>query len=274
MEKQDSLNELYIENYNKEMMAKFQKLNEEYNKMASQGNYIDKNLIDNIEEKIILNEENITDIICKANNYMKKINKQTTEFNEIISEYEGYKKDCRTLLDGISKLSDMYYDLSKKTQNIELKEKLDVKEHFIDVNFITNISNFEKDIDISINDKLEKIINNNKKLYTFKMFVKECLTNEDKQIKKNICSVCFSNKINTCLNPCGHTFCLKCVDKMKKKCAICRSNFNSAIKMFILDDDNDDENKTNSEGVDNFSGFNNNLQGMNLYSNILDNSYI
>jgi hypothetical protein len=30
------------------MMAKFQKLNDKYNKMASQGNYMDKNLIDNI----------------------------------------------------------------------------------------------------------------------------------------------------------------------------------------------------------------------------------
>lgn len=63
-----------------------------------------------------------------------------------------------------------------------------------------------------------------------------------------MCSVCVTRKINTCLNPCGHTFCLVCVEKMNNKCGMCRASFISKIKMYIADDKDieDSDNETNN----------------------------
>ena len=86
-----------------------------------------------------------------------------------------------------------------------------------------------------------------------------------KKIKKNMCSICVTRKINTCLNPCGHTFCLTCVDKMNNKCGMCRASFISKIKMYIVDDyameESEDESESNETasitGIIGFDGFSN-----------------
>jgi hypothetical protein len=250
----------YLHNTNIEIMTKLEKLNEEYNKIT-EFNYINKDFTDN-------NEENITGMINGANKFMKNIKIKITELDKIISEYEGYKKDCKELIDGISKLSDIYYKLSTKTQNIDIPIKLNIRQDFIDFKFMTDIITFEKNIDISIEVKREKNKNNIKKFRNFKKLVRKCCTNEDKQFKNNMCSVCVTNKINTCLNPCGHTFCLICVDKMNNKCGMCRGNFTSKIKMFIVDDDDESDNEDNIEG---FSGFGNQFPGISLSLNSSQN---
>ena len=69
-----------------------------------------------------------------------------------------------------------------------------------------------------------------------------------------ICNICCNQKINTCLISCGHTFCLKCVEKMNNKCAMCRNTFSSKIKMFIDDmeseDENEDDNNNNNNEIE------------------------
>ena len=47
------------------------------------------------------------------------------------------------------------------------------------------------------------------------------------------CTICFQNEIAVCINPCGHTFCIQCSNKLKKKCFICNSDCKSKIKIFI-----------------------------------------
>ena len=82
---------------------------------------------------------------------------------------------------------------------------------------------------------------------------------EGRENEKNMCSVCVTRKINTCLNPCGHTFCLACVDKMNNKCGMCRASFISKIKMYIADDedadDSDNESNNVNEAQDTIGGF-------------------
>ena len=48
-----------------------------------------------------------------------------------------------------------------------------------------------------------------------------------------LCSICDINNIKICINPCGHTFCESCSDKLNKTCFICRRNADSKIKLFL-----------------------------------------
>lgn len=56
---------------------------------------------------------------------------------------------------------------------------------------------------------------------------------KDEQIDHlNICSICLTNIISYCCNPCGHTYCSGCIFKTEN-CYICRSAIISKIKIFI-----------------------------------------
>lgn len=65
-------------------------------------------------------------------------------------------------------------------------------------------------------------------------------SNEDKykdDIKKQInpdflCNICYENRCNLVLNPCGHLFCDKCFTNNEKLCFICRKPPTSCIKIF------------------------------------------
>ena len=65
-------------------------------------------------------------------------------------------------------------------------------------------------------------------------------SNEDKfkdDIKKQInpdflCNICYENRCNIVLNPCGHLFCDKCYTNNEKLCFICRNPPKSCIKIF------------------------------------------
>lgn len=46
------------------------------------------------------------------------------------------------------------------------------------------------------------------------------------------CSICAENKINICCNPCGHTYCDKCINEINN-CYLCRNEIKSFIKIYI-----------------------------------------
>ena len=56
----------------------------------------------------------------------------------------------------------------------------------------------------------------------------------DTQEVSHPCSLCYSSDIDTAINPCGHTFCSKCIDKLsEKKCPHCSIAFNSVLKIYL-----------------------------------------
>ena len=65
-------------------------------------------------------------------------------------------------------------------------------------------------------------------------------SNEDyykNEIKKEInpdylCNICYENRCNLVLNPCGHIFCDKCYSSKEKFCFICRKAPTNCIKIF------------------------------------------
>ena len=251
--------------WHKSMMAKFNQLNNQYNKVAEGENFAETDNDDKgifLDNKLDFTQENVFEIINKAKEDIKIINDKNIELNKKLIEYENAKKEATAIIESIDKISTTYYQLSTKTQYLNIINKLEIKEQLLEPEIIINISNFKSSIDVKI-DKLNHVIENNKKkIKSFKKLVSSCMYDEENEFKKNMCSVCVTRKINICLNPCGHTFCSKCIEKMNNKCSMCRGTFISKIKMFIVDEDNynssdSDTEDTNiaSEELDGFTGF-------------------
>lgn len=244
--------------WHKEMMSRFNKLNNEYNKRAEWT--FSKELVADNKDILNFDEDNVFSMIKKAKLDIKTINSNNDDLNKKLKEYEDSLKDCTNIIDTLKQMSDKYYDLSTKSQLYDIQNKLQIKQNLLDFEITENITNFENDIKVQINDVKEQIKNNKKKISDFKKLVLECMdeSEDGTSNEKNMCSVCVTRKINTCLNPCGHTFCLVCVDKMNHKCGMCRASFISKIKMYIADEDNDDESdgeEKKDEDTHDVSGF-------------------
>ena len=240
--------------WHNEMMAKFNKLNEEYSKRA-EGEFSKQNADVN-NDLLNFDQDNVFNMITRAKQDIKTIKENNNELNKKLSQFNECKKDCRTLIESIEKLSDTYYKLSTNSQLFDIVNKLPIKQHLLDFEIISNITDFENDINLKIDEINQQIYNNNKKISNFKKLVLNCMDDE-KEKDKNMCNICVARKINTCLNPCGHTFCLICVDKMNNKCGMCRASFISKIKMYIANDeisDSEDEG-VNNNTVSDFDGF-------------------
>jgi hypothetical protein len=243
-----------------EMMAKFNRLNDEYKNIAEKQLHLmslEKNNVESsdvIDPVLNFKEENVFNMIRRANDDIKFLRNNIAKLTNIVNEYTSYKNEIASLLNDINKVSETYYQLSTKTQIIPITPKLEIKSQLVESHIKEQLIYIKNGLDVEISEKNDEIINCNKKISAFKKMVKQCMSEENAEnnlnIGKNICSICATHKINTCLNPCGHTFCIKCVDKMNQRCGMCRTQFISKIKMFIADDDEaDEESDEESEDV-------------------------
>ena len=87
-----------------------------------------------------------------------------------------------------------------------------------------------------INENQNKIINDLETLhYSPKLLeIRNNIINELKKEleEKNKCSICFNNTISHCCNPCGHTYCIDCINKTNN-CYICRAIIHNKIKLYL-----------------------------------------
>ena len=61
-------------------------------------------------------------------------------------------------------------------------------------------------------------------------------TNSDQDSVKNVnkCVICLDKSVSIALQPCGHLcICQNCVKKMQNECPICRSAFQSTLRIFF-----------------------------------------
>jgi hypothetical protein len=219
-----------------EVMQKFNELTLKYNNF-SQGN-------DNDDNDIINNsEENINNLVS---NIIGEVNKYQNIIDLLKSESENYTK--------FKNLCEQYIELNDK--KIELLNNIKIDIIFTslctDITIFNNeedkklssiktvlfeVKNKISDIDYKISTRLEKINN-------FKKLINKCT--EDKYKDKYLCQICYSGKINTCISPCGHTFCEECSKKMNN-CANCRLKIDKKIKMFIDHEANNDNSMNSNE---------------------------
>ena len=56
----------------------------------------------------------------------------------------------------------------------------------------------------------------------------------EKKVNPNyLCNICFENRCNIVLNPCGHMYCQNCFNKENKICHMCRKPVKDIIKIYI-----------------------------------------
>jgi hypothetical protein len=204
------------------------------------------------------NPDNVFDMIKIAKKDIKTIHKNNNDLHKKMYEYNEYKNKCVALIHAIKDVSELYYKLSTKSQLTDVSDKLEIKQHIIDVDTSSKIEMFNKAINLKIDELQKRITINNQKISDFKTLVLTCMDDTEKET--NMCNICVSRKINICLNPCGHTFCSKCADKMNTTCSMCRATVISKIKMYIVNDETieniDDENiDQKSRPIPGFSGF-------------------
>ena len=183
----------------------------------------------------IINILNNTDDIFEENESGVTENDEDTDiFNKLTEDYdkfyENYKKE-----------QSKYFDLEKNF-NIEITnsknniKKLDMIVNFmkefdeevcpdgLTENIVGNMKILSKNIEE--NSKIDAIrkeyINSRKMVNKYLSFIKKM----NKLNTANVCPLCLSNAVNIYLNPCGHTCCDSCYEKLEtnheKKCFLCR----------------------------------------------------
>ena len=198
---------------NKELTEKNKKLNEIETRYEIQSKYHSAELLsqinnfdkikNNLTKKIEENEKKNKELINKIREKNKKLNEIETRY-EIQSKYHSAE-----LLSQINNFDKIKNNLTKKIEENEKKNK----------ELINKIR--EKNIElINIKEKYENQSNINS------------ILDNDEEFKK-LCIICYENKINYTIIPCGHTFsCEKCIVKINK-CSICRIGILNKHKIFI-----------------------------------------
>lgn len=243
------------------IMEKFNQLNEQYN---TKNEILYKKIV-NSQEKSILDlddKKDVFEIIKKANNDINFIYENIDLLDKKLLEYNNYKKNCE---ESINLLQNFYSSVKNLSSIIEnnhlvfnkLNININVNDHSID-QIKSSLESLLQEINENINNINIELNSHNKKIFSFKNLLLKCINYDNTKNYKNICTICLSNKINTCLNTCGHTFCSSCTEKMNNKCAICRKKIESKIKIFIDDNLNLNENNSDSESYFEEKQYNNN----------------
>ena len=77
----------------------------------------------------------------------------------------------------------------------------------------------------------KKMIDDN--INNFEISKRDYITKLKKDINPDLlCPICFDNRLDTILTPCGHTFCKQCIG-LSNDCYICRTNVKQSYSVFI-----------------------------------------
>jgi len=179
-------------------------------------------------------------IIEKVKNEMNTCKQNINNINFAIQKYEKILEDINNFKKSATELSKIYNNLSTMSGGSEFENKLPAVKHFgLDEKSEVLLNAYKKEIEFKIDRLTCQFSENSNKISRFKKLILKATPEER---VKNICSICATHKINTCINPCGHVFCNTCTDKMRN-CGMCRGPINTKIKLY-LDDDEEEENTT------------------------------
>jgi hypothetical protein len=233
-----------------DMMKRFNDLNEQYNRRIEKTFFTQsEGIINFIDEKDTTREfveSNIVKMNDEFNIMLDKMNKLIDQQNI----YENNKKKCISLIEKLRECNNLHTDLINSELKPNYTENSDISKQLISEDIISPLSLLLKNVETHINIIGIEIQSLRHKLSSFQKIV----TNIS-QIKssKLLCSICYTNQISHCLNPCGHTFCKTCIDRMIRICAGCRRNYTSTIKLFIQEDNEIDITNLDVSGNSSFS---------------------
>jgi len=204
----------------------------------------------------------IMNILNDNNLDIEELDKTQSNINGsgIIIEEESVEK-----VDNIKKCSEMFDEFIKDYKNkqekyLECKKKFqdEINNSKSNLKKLDLIIQFIRELDKDCNDQLtEEILNNFKTLSNKLENDKNIITarinyiktrkeidNHLNLIKKinslnvsNTCPLCLTNSVNIYLNPCGHTCCDDCYERLlvnnDNKCFLCRSNIMNKNSLYF-----------------------------------------
>ena len=191
---------------------------------------------------------NITDIFnCDTDELNESIvNASDTEFiNEFSDYFDKFKKEYL-------KEQDNYLKCEKNLINEKNESKTVIKKLDIVIDFMKELAT--EDCDNGINSKIienikeyskqkengDKLVIARNEYYNSRLKINKYL-GIIKQINSvntnNTCPACMSNVVNIYLNPCGHTICDECYNRLsnngERKCFLCRSSILSKFPLYF-----------------------------------------
>jgi len=181
---------------------------------------IDSN-IDFKEDDVVIKESLIMQTIA---DFKKKQDEFIIIKNKLNDELKKNKNDIDTLTKCIkftSQLESKYFDGNKLDIISEIKNNIEVLSNNIKKN--TNITQNRKEYD----EKRVEII---KYLQLIRLINNFNIG--------NTCSLCMTNTVDTYLDPCGHTSCKECIDRLLsgsgKQCFICRKVIDNTKPLYFI----------------------------------------
>jgi hypothetical protein len=108
-----------------------------------------------------------------------------------------------------------------KNEQLKELESINYAIETLKTNYSIEHRNIEKLF--AVKENIHKYLENTKKQYLEKL---------EKDVNPELqCQICYENRLDIVLNPCGHMFCYKCF-KDSDKCFVCRKDVNNVIKVF------------------------------------------
>lgn len=236
--------------YNK-MMDKFNKLNENYNSNLQNITFY-SSPTDFKYEILDSDEKDLIYFIDKVNSELSINRKNIDEISNKLKNYEIFLENINIFKNSIEITKKNYDNLLSKSYGLEIKDRTFFKGNFYNTEKELSIEALKEEINSKIQDLKEEYAKNINQIMRFKKLLIKASPEEN---KINICNICATNKINICINPCGHVFCKSCTDKMNN-CGMCRGAIATKIKVYL--DDVDEDYNSDNTNIEPFSGFNNN----------------
>lgn len=178
---------------------------------------------------------NARQIVENMHTITSTIKRQTDEKDALIAKFTSF-----------TEISTKFKDLQNQLIALissEIPENTDLLDMFI-----TSRTTTEKtlaSIELAFNASLEKKIStlrdhlnhnyqNRAELMKFMSEGVQTIRELEGAAKKaNPCGICYDKEVDTCIVPCGHTFCSGCTTNMGSSCACCRTNIEKSVKMYL-----------------------------------------
>jgi hypothetical protein len=248
-----------------EMMLKFNKLKEKYESNAIEPyEYGEEYLKEQDFRKTI---ENLNTMVTAKLGELKTINERVTKLtkykNKLEEIFKNIRKTEKSYIDlykvkvlciddlrlekprcSISELMSSDLGIDQETAIIYptlLRERI----FSIKSEYLNSLCDVYEKIEAKIESETFKMKKITDFLDLYKKTIDTCDTHK-KTLGKYCCTICYENEVKMCLQPCGHTFCVSCTEKLTTRCFSCNGAVTAKIKMYLLGKDDDEVDASNT----------------------------
>jgi len=133
----------------------------------------------------------------------------------------------------------------------DLRGKLDDKDMIVDPlklrgqlfsiksEYMNSLCDIYEKVTIKVDEETFKMKKITDFIDLYKKTIISCDTNK-KILSKYNCTICYENEVTMCIQPCGHTFCVSCTEKITNRCFVCNGQVTAKFKMYVLGKDDDE----------------------------------